>query len=143
MRIIKISSDLIDPIWPYVKDLLQKPVELNQGEFDLEDVKQDLKTEAMDLWIAATTSEKILVAVTTQVVVFPKEKRLRIVLVGGRENRLDEWLDECISSNSDFVKWCRNNNIKRIESSGRDGWTPILAKHGFKKYYTVLTKDVS
>ena len=83
MRIIKIASDLIDPIWPYVKDLLQKPVELNQGEFDLEDVKQDLKTEAMDLWIAATTSEKILVAVTTQVVVFPKEKRLRIVLVGG------------------------------------------------------------
>ena len=143
MRLIRIGQDLIDPVWQYVKDLLEKPVKLNQGEFDLEDVKQSLIAGDMDLWIAATTSEKVLMAATTQVVVFPKEKRLRIVLVGAKDNRLDEWLDTCLEDGSELLNWCKKKDIKRIESCGRDGWTNVLSKHGFKKYYTVLTRDVS
>jgi hypothetical protein len=142
MRLIRIESNLIEAIWKYVEDLLEKPVELNLGEFTLEDIKDRLLKNDMQLWIAASTSEKILAAGVSEVVVYPREKRLRMVLVGARENRLDEWIDVIFEPESPMLEWCRKNGIKRMESTGRDGWTKVLRDYGFKKYYTVLTKDV-
>jgi len=142
MKILRIESNLIEAIWKYVEDLLEKPVELNLGEFTLEDIKDRLLKNDMQLWIAASTSEKILAAGVSEVVVYPREKRLRMVLVGARENRLDEWIDTCFEPESPLLEWCKKNNIKRMESTGRDGWTKVLRDYGFKKYYTVLIRDV-
>lgn len=142
MRLIRIESNLIEAIWKYVEDLLEKPVELNLGEFTLEDIKDRLLKNDMQLWIAASTSEKIFAVGVSEVVVYPREKRLRMVLVGARENRLDEWIDVIFEPESPMLEWCKKSGIKRMESTGRDGWTKVLRDYGFKKYYTVLTKDV-
>lgn len=142
MRLLRIESNLIEAIWKYVEDLLEKPVELNLGEFTLEDIKDRLLKDDMQLWIAASTSEKILAAGVSEVVVYPREKRVRIVLIGARENRLDEWIDTCFEPSSPFFNWCKDIGAKRVESTGRDGWTKVLRDYGFKKYYTVLTRDV-
>jgi len=142
MRLIRIESNLIEAIWKYVEDLLEKPVELNLGEFTLEDIKDRLLKNDMQLWIAASTSEKIVAAGVSEIVTYPREKRVRIVLIGARENRLDEWIDTCFEPDSPFFLWCKNIGAKRVESTGRDGWTKVLRDYGFKKYYTVLTKDV-
>jgi hypothetical protein len=39
-------------------------------------------------------------------------------------------------------KFCKENNISHIETAGRDGWTRALQSKGYKKYYTVLVKEL-
>ena len=46
----------------------------------------------MHLWIIGD-EEEIVVAVVTEFVEYPREKRLRIVLAGGRKNNMDKWFD--------------------------------------------------
>ena len=36
MKFIKIQPQSIELIWPLVKDLIQKPIDFNLGEFNLE-----------------------------------------------------------------------------------------------------------
>ena len=39
-------------------------------------------------------------------------------------------------------EFCKKNNISYIETAGRDGWTRVLQNKGYKKYYTVLVKEI-
>ena len=71
MNFIKIQPQSIELIWPLVKDLVQKPIDFNLGEFNLEDVYNWLTNGYMHLWIIGN-EEEILVAVVTEFVALPK-----------------------------------------------------------------------
>ena len=141
MNFIKIQPQSIELIWPLVKDLVQKPVNQNLGEFNLEDVYNWLTNGYMHLWIIGN-EEEILVAVVTEFVVYPRETRLRIVLAGGKKNNMDKWFDIFWDKDSEIHKFAKRNNVKRFEVRGRDGWLRVLARVGFKKFCTVLTREV-
>ena len=141
MNFIKIQPQSIELIWPLVKDLVQKPVNQNLGEFNLEDVYNWLTNGYMHLWIIGD-EEEIVVAVVTEFVEYPREKRLRIVLAGGKKNNMDKWFDIFWDKDSEIHKFAKKNNVKRFEVCGRDGWLRVLARVGFKKFCTVLTREV-
>ena len=141
MNFIKIQPQSIELIWPLVKDLVQKPVNQNLGEFNLEDVYNWLTNGYMHLWIIGN-EEEILVAVVTEFVAYPRETRLRIVLAGGKKNNMNRWFDIFWDKDSEIHKFAKKNNVKRFEVCGRDGWLRVLAKVGFKKFCTVLTREV-
>ncbi len=141
MNFIKIQPQSIELIWPLVKDLVQKPVNQNLGEFNLEDVYNWLTNGYMHLWIIGN-EEEILVAVVTEFVAYPRETRLRIVLAGGKKNNMDKWFDIFWDKDSEIHKFAKRNNVKRFEVCGRDGWLRVLARVGFKKFCTVLTREV-
>ena len=141
MNFIKIQPQSIELIWPLVKDLVQKPVNQNLGEFNLEDVYNWLTNGYMHLWIIGN-EEEILVAVVTEFVVYPRETRLRIVLAGGKKNNMNRWFDIFWDKDSEIHKFAKKNNVKRFEVCGRDGWLRVLARVGFKKFCTVLTREV-
>jgi hypothetical protein len=52
MELIQINSNAIEVTWPYVKDLVQKPLDRSLGERDLEDVYNSLIHSQLVLWIA-------------------------------------------------------------------------------------------
>lgn len=141
MNFIKIQPQSIELIWPLVKDLVQKPVNQNLGEFNLEDVYNWLTNGYMHLWIIGN-EEEILVAVVTEFVAYPRETRLRIVLAGGKKNNMNRWFDIFWDKDSEIHKFAKKNNVKRFEVCGRDGWLRVLARVGFKKFCTVLTREV-
>ena len=141
MKFIKIQPQSIELIWPLVKDLVQKPIDFNLGEFNLEDVYNWLTNGYMHLWIIGN-EEEILVAVVTEIVTYPRETRLRIVLAGGKKNNMNRWFDIFWDKDSEIHKFAKKNNVKRFEVCGRDGWLRVLAKVGFKKFCTVLTREV-
>lgn len=141
MNFIKIQPQSIELIWPLVKDLIQKPVNQNLGEFNIEDVYVWLVSGYMHLWIIGDEKE-IVVAVVTEFVEYPREKRLRIVLAGGKKNNMDKWFDIFWDKDSEIHKFAKRNNVKRFEVCGRDGWLRVLARVGFKKFCTVLTREV-
>ena len=143
MALIRIETNAIDIVWPHVKDLLQLSVDQNLGEFTIEDVEQWLRGSQMDLWVVGNKEDGIMLAATTEFVDYPRERRLRVVLGSSKKNTMDKWLKYCWDEDSELIQFARANNAKRFEILARDGWTRVLPKEGFKKYCTVLTREVN
>ena len=51
MKLLLIEQDRVQVTWPLVKDLLQKPLDLNLGEFNSEDILNWLLGGQMQLWV--------------------------------------------------------------------------------------------
>ena len=47
-----------------------------------------------------------------------------------------------INEITNLREYCKENNISHIETAGRDGWTRLFKNKGYKKYYTVLVKEL-
>jgi hypothetical protein len=142
MEVTQIRSNCIEVTWPYVKDLLAKPLERNSGEYNLEDIYELLVNESMQLWLGLSKKNGIVVAAITQLNKYPRMNTVTIALVGAKTNTIDDWLDYCVSDESAIVKYAKENNAKHIEIIARDGWKRKLEKFNYKKYATVLTKEL-
>ena len=142
MELIKINSNAIEVTWPYVKDLVQKPLDRSLGERDLQDVYNSLVHSQLVLWIAVNKEDGILGVMITQIVHHPQYKLLLISLVGTKLHTINKWLDWSWQKGSPLLEYAKENNCKRIEGYIRSGWLKFLKKHGFKKYNTVVTKEV-
>ena len=143
MKLIRIEANAVDIIWTRVKDLLQLAINLNLGELTIEDVKEYLVKGRMNLWVVYSQENELILAAVTEFVNYPREKRLRVFLTGAKKNTLIKWFKQCWQKDSELLKFARENDVKRFEVLARDGWLRLLPKVGFKKYYTVLTMEVS
>ena len=143
MNLIRIEANAVDIIWPHVEDFLQSAINLNLGEFTIEDVKEYLVKGYMDLWVVNSQEDGTILAAVTEFIHYPREKRLRIFLVGAKKNTMIKWFRQCWQEDSELLRFARENDVKRCEALVRDGWIRLLPKIGFKKYYTVLTREVN
>ena len=140
MIIYKVEARHIDVIWPYVEDLLQKPLHRALGEVSLNDVKEWLKGDLQQLWVGIDeTKKEIVLAFTTQLYTYTTQRHLRIHLTGAKDHTINNWINEWVEP---VEKFCKENGIRYIETCGRDGWTRLLKKKGYEKYYTVLVKEI-
>jgi hypothetical protein len=140
MIIYKVEARHIDVIWPYVEDLLQKPLHRALGEVSLNDVKEWLKGDLQQLWVGIDeTKKEIVLAFTTQLYTYTTQRHLRIHLTGAKDHTINNWINEWVEP---VEKFCKENGIRYIETCGRDGWTRVLKKKGYEKYYTVLVKEI-
>ena len=140
MIIYKVEARHIDVIWPYVEDLLQKPLHRALGEVSLNDVKEWLKGDLQQLWVGIDeTKKEIVLAFTTQLYTYTTQRHLRIHLTGAKDHTINNWINEWVEP---VEKFCKENGIRYIETCGRDGWTRVLKKKGYEKYYSVLVKEI-
>jgi len=140
MVLHKVEQCHIEFVFPFVQHLLQKAVDTNLGETSLEDTKNNLLEGRQQLWICINElTEKIELALTTQIVYYPTQKHLQIHLTGAEPHTIDNWLHSWSKPLEDF---CKENDIKFIECAGREGWIKVLGKLGYKKYVTVLVKEL-
>ena len=141
MRIYQVEAKHIDIIWPHVEELLRKPLEKSIGENTLEDIKGYLKSKVQQLWVILDTEKnEIIGACTTQIIHYAKKSNLRMELAATNNNTMDLWLEDWYKATEDF---CKKQNIDYVEIiAQRDGWIRLLKDKGYKKYYTVLVKDM-
>ena len=140
MIVSKIEPQYIDVLWPYTEPLLKKPMKRTLDEITLDDVKDWLKADLQQLWLGVDEEkEEIVLALTTQIHIYPKQSHLRIHLAGAKDHTIDSWIDSWIEP---VEIYCKQNGIRYIETGGRDGWTKILKDKGYRKYYTVLVKEI-
>ena len=140
MIIYKVEARHIDIIWPYIEPLLRKPLERTLNEIELEDIKNWLKGEVQQLWLGIDEEkQEIVLAFTTQIHQYPRQRHLRIHLTGAKDHTIEDWVDDWIEPVETF---CKENGVRYIETCGRDGWTRVLKNKGYKKYYTVLVKEI-
>ena len=140
MIVYRAEPKYIDVLWPHAEPLLEKAIRRTIGEVGLEDVKGWLKTDRQQLWLILDEEEQeIIVAFTTEIYVYPNHKHLRGHLWGAKRNTMKKWMDIW---SEPVERCCKENGISHIETAGRDGWTRALRNKGYKKYYTVLVKEL-
>jgi hypothetical protein len=140
MIVYRAEPKYIDVLWPHAEPLLEKAIRRTIGEVGLEDVKGWLKTDRQQLWLILDEEEQeIIVAFTTEIYVYPNHKHLRGHLWGAKRNTMKKWMDIW---SEPVERFCKENDISHIETAGRDGWTRALRNKGYKKYYTVLVKEL-
>jgi len=140
MIVYKAEPQYVDVLWPYVGPLLNKALERTIGEISLEDIKELLKEQRQQLWIIVDEQEReIIGALTSQIYIYPNQKHLRIHLCGSKPNTMSKWLGVWEKPVREF---CKEKDISHIETAGRDGWTRLFRDKGYKKYYTVLVKEI-
>jgi hypothetical protein len=142
MELIQINSNAIEVTWPYVKDLVQKPLDRSLGERDLQDVYNSLVHSQLVLWIAVNKEDGILGVLITQLLFHPQYKVLALPLIGAKPHTINKWFLKSWEKDSPLLQYARENNCKRIEGYARDGWLKMIEKIGFKKYNTIVTKEV-
>ncbi len=131
----------IDSAWPSVVTLLKKPLSRGLGEYSLEHLLIWLKDGQQQLWVGIDQNkdQEIVLAVTTQIYIWPNQKHLRIQLVGAKKHTIKDWIEHL----DDLEKYCKKNNIRYIEGPARDGWLPILKRRGYFKHYSLVAKETN
>jgi hypothetical protein len=120
--------------WEAATPFLQKAIDLNRGEFDIDDIYQAIKAKDMQLW--GIHDGELKAVMVTEIIIYPKLKRLRVVLNGGI--LIDTWLDVVMETLDRFKE---AHGCKDVEILGRRGWVKKLAKYGYREYQTVTIKD--
>jgi len=143
VKLIRIEQEYIQTTFPLVEHLLQKAINLNRGEFNLEDVYNWLLSGYMHLWIGVTEEDGIVLAATSEFCQYPRKKSLKMPLVAAEKNTIGKWLDYCWRDDSEIIAFAKENNADTIESTGRKGWNKVLANFNFKEYYTVLIREIN
>lgn len=121
-------------LWNEAKKYLEDAIALNRGEFDLPDIYNLIREKKMQLWGIHDGGLKAVMV--TEVVEYPKAKRVRVVLIGGYE--MDAWLPLVIDSLDRFKDQVGADGIEIL---GRRGWVRELAKYGYQEYETVVIKQ--
>ena len=142
MIIYQVEPQHVDLIWSSVAPLLRKPLERGMGEVGLDNIKEWIKNQRQHLWLFLNEEEKKIVgACTTQIIIYPNAKHAQIHLMGADNNTLKEWMEEWPPVATEF---CKKNDISHIEVMAyRKGWERLLSNKGYKKYYTVLVKEMN
>lgn len=124
--------------WPMVEPLLQRAVDQQTWpEMLLEDVYSFLMARDMQLWAVIDRSTSMFKAAgVTQILVYPRKKVARLVLVAGED--MDEWTNSLESVEA----WAIANGATFVDAFCRPGLAKKLKPHGFTSVYVVVEKDL-
>lgn len=131
---VKVKVGDIDLVWPVVLPMLQRAIDLNDGDFDGNHVFERLMEDTMQLFIGYNTDD-IIYAAVTELIPYQHNKALRIVLMGGKQ--INSWVDTKI-----FEKFGKLEGCNRIEIVGRKGWVKKLISRGYKQTHYIVTKEL-
>ena len=87
------TLDEVIGLWPHIEAHVRKATDQTDGTHEPIDVFRGIANGAYKLWVAMSEKTGGPVGITvTEIVVYPRQKRLRVFLVGGHS--MDEWIDE-------------------------------------------------
>lgn len=122
-------------VWEDAESLLQDAINHSNGEFNLLDIKENLINKKMQLWVVYDKFG-MCTACITQIIIYPRLKKLTIVLLGGKRIN-NGWLGH-IETIQEFAK---SNGCQFVDLYGRPGWEKALKRFGYKKNYVVMKLD--
>lgn len=121
--------------WDYVKDDIERALNLDSNRINIEDVYEAIVNKEMQLW--AIHDGDIHAVMTTEIAEYAQLKAVRIVTVTGKD--CEQWLDLLIDTVS---RWGAENGANAVEFIGRKGWEKVLTKYGFGETQVFMTKTI-
>lgn len=128
----------VDSSWDQAGPLLQKAIDKSDGEYSQDDILRLIMSGEMQLWGAFDIEEDVmLMAMVTEIIIYPQHKSAWIVLSGG--TRLDDWFE---GIHNLLLRWAKYHGCKNIRITGRTGWERKLKHLGYNKLTTVLSNEI-
>ena len=138
MELLRIwKHDEVDKVWIMVKDVIQTALDRSGGYADHGHIKDQIKKNLMQLWVAWSDNQKKVYAVgVTEIKEHPKYRTLnfRILTGGGRI----QWIRF-----ADVIEeWATTQGVKKMELFARPGWERVLKARGYVKTHVQLDKEL-
>lgn len=121
--------------WDKVKDALSEALYCDSGGISIDDIKNALDGQQMQLWCVHDGDMKAVIV--TEIVDYPQYRAARFVAVTG--DNMQEWLDLLIDTIS---RWGAEKGAHAIEFAGRLGWKKVLEPKGFTNPLLMMTKFI-
>jgi len=131
------SDEYLDKIWDQVSPLLQKAIDRNRGEFNLEDVRRLIEAHLCTLWCVESPKGGIVAAVVVEVVNYARFRVMRLLLLGGEES--GSWKDLWAG----LEHYAKYQQCAHIEAYTRPGMERLFSNTGMKRVYTVISVPVT
>ncbi len=135
-KVTHVPCEHVPMEWGRVYDLLAPAVKRSGGRWTMGDLLSALCTNNQSLWIAYD-DERIVGAMTTQIVTYPNKKMLAFPFIGGTE--FSEWWDDMWNLMEQVASDC---DCDGIEAVARFGFWPFLKTKGIKKSYITYEKFI-
>lgn len=131
----RVSVKDLSLVWPTASKLIDKSLKHAQGQRSLDDIFDMIATNQLSLFIGYST-EGVDIAFTTQVIIYPTYKALRIIHLGTTDGLDYEAMEVIIDMIADSF------DCSRIELYGRKGWEKALEEFNYYYAGTILMKDL-
>lgn len=106
------------------------------GEFSARSLVENLVAGHAQLWLHVE-GRNVAAWAVTEIAVYKDLKRLRFMLMGGKD--MNDWLDDI-----DYITaWSKQFGCSEVELWVRPGLRKKLEKFGFRKTYEVVTKRIN
>lgn len=137
IRISPIRPELIDVIWPAVENLLEPSVDTSKGKFEIADVRDDILSGSLVLWMV-WQENKPVAFYTTRIVQYPQRLAMAMDWVGGKN--IQSWMHKALD---EMEAHARNNGCQHLEGFGRLAWGRLLKRRGWEPEYVAYRMELS
>lgn len=132
-----IPAQMVAQMWHYAEPYIKRALDHTSGELSFSDLAKLCEAQDMQLWIVAG-GNRAVGAITTEIVVYPHRKHLRVVTLAG--SQFAEWIE--LADNT-LVAYAEHMQCDAIEALVRKGFVPKLAPLDYRHKYSVLVKEIA
>ena len=110
--------------------LINRALAKGSGTHDYESVAEDVLKGLSQLWVKNDS------CMVTQIIDFPKKRRLHIFLGAGELQDIVNMIEE------ELVPFAKANDCKEMSLVGRKGWKKVLSNTGWSEDYVSLYRGL-
>ena len=133
MEPLYVAPEQVDDAWPAVEYWIEDALKRSGNLYLPEDIREECKRNAMQLWLVAH-EHNIKAVVVTCVIEYPRKKICQILICTG-EGR-EHW-QEMIAL---LEGWAKENGCDVMRPIARKGWARLLKD--YRQTHVVLEKDL-
>jgi hypothetical protein len=131
-----IPAQLVDHFWPFAEPYIKRALDHTSGEFVAGDFKQLCMDRTIQLWLV-NSGERIVGAITTEIVQYPNKKHCRVITIAG--SGFAEWVN---LADTTLCTWAASQQCDAMETYVRRGFVPKLQPIGYKQKHVVMVKEL-
>lgn len=136
-QLLLVSPKTLPVVWNQARSMLVAGREHWEAFATLESLYSDLANGKFQLWLM-NSDDEFLLAMLTEILVYPTTKVMRILWMGGEE------LQVAIDQFFDFLElWAWRQGINSIDVVGRKAWVRLLRSRGYAQTRYIVSKDIS
>lgn len=119
VEILPVSPQHVAKVWPLIDKYVVDALAYAQGVYLPSDIKGYCEGARMQLWIA-TRGDKVLAAVITEIMDFPRMRIVSVPFIGGTDLR--SWFRKMLLT---VEAWSKEMGCVGMQGGARRGWGKI------------------
>lgn len=131
-----VVAEQLPKLWKHGESFVKRALDHANNELDHHCIRSLCEQRKMQLWLIGCKG-KVIAAATTEIVVYPLKKVVRVVTLAGKD--MDKWaplLDKMLE------QWGLSLGCEGIECFVRTGLTKKLAPFGYNKKYEACYRQI-